>query len=45
MCIVAHCQSPVDTGDLALQAEQVREVKDEEGDEEPQGHHLKVAEG
>lgn len=40
----AHRQRPVDAGHLRLQPEQVHEEEDEEGDEEPQRHHLKVLE-
>lgn len=38
-------QRPVDAGHPALQPEQVHEEEDEEGDEEPQRHHLEVLEG
>lgn len=41
----SHRQRPVDAGHLPLQPEQVHEEEDEEGDEEPQRHHLKVLEG
>lgn len=41
----AHRQRPVDAGHLSLQPEQVHEEEDEEGDEEPQRHHLKVLKG
>lgn len=38
-------QRPVDAGHLSLQPEQVHEEEDDEGDEEPQRHHLEVLEG
>lgn len=37
-------QWPVDAGHPPLQPEQVHEEEDEEGDEEPQRHHLEVLE-
>ena len=37
-------EGPVDAGDLGLQPEHVHEEEDEKGEEEPQRHHLEVAE-
>lgn len=38
-------QRPVDAGHLSLQPEEMHEEEDDEGDEEPQRHHLKKLEG
>lgn len=40
----SYRQRPVDAGHPPLQPEQVHEEEDEEGDEEPQRHHLKELE-
>ena len=37
-------ERPVDAGDLGLHPEHVHEEEDEQGEEEPQRHHLEVAE-
>lgn len=38
------CQGPIDARHLGLQPKQVHEEEDEEGDEEPQRHHLEELE-
>lgn len=38
-------QRPVDAGHLRLQSAQMHKEEDEEGDEEPEDHHLEVLEG